>query len=94
MNDIKLGISKSRGYENVDLEEMRNEKTPQDVQGQGEFKIGGYPTVVKLPLSFASDEFNIIGAITVEIYNPTSFKTSIHDVVKRGFAQLLTYFEE
>lgn len=30
MNDIKLGISKSRGYENVDLEEMCNEKTPQD----------------------------------------------------------------
>ncbi len=30
MNDIKLEISKSRGYENVDLEEMCNKKTPQD----------------------------------------------------------------
>ncbi len=36
MNDIKLGISKSRGYENVDLEALRNEKTPQDVQNQEE----------------------------------------------------------
>ena len=41
MNDIKLGISKSRGYENVDLETLCNEKTPQDVQDQGEFHDKG-----------------------------------------------------
>lgn len=38
MNDIKLGISKSRGYENVDLEEMCNKKTPQDGELKGDDK--------------------------------------------------------
>ena len=94
MNDIELGISKSRGYENVDLEELRNKKTPQDAQDQVEYTIGGYPTVVKLPLSFSCDEFNTIGVITVEIYNSTSLKTSIHDVIERGCETILSYFKE
>lgn len=39
MNNIKLGISKSRGYENVDLEALRNEKIPQDGEEKGGNKM-------------------------------------------------------
>lgn len=38
MNDIKLGISKSRGYENVDLETLCNKKTPQDGEQKNTLK--------------------------------------------------------
>lgn len=94
MNDIKLGISKSRGYENVDLEELRNKKTPQDVQNQGEYTIGGYPTVIKIPLSFLSNECDIIGDLTVEIHDSTALKKSIHDAIERGCEFILSCFED
>lgn len=51
MNDIKLGISESRGYENVDLEEMCNKKTPQD----GELK-GGNRMEIKVSTDVANVE--------------------------------------
>ncbi len=51
MNGIKLGISESRGYENVDLEALRNEKTPQD----GELK-GGNRMEIKVSTDVANVE--------------------------------------
>lgn len=63
MNDIKLGISKSRGYENVDLEEMCNKKTPQD----GEQK-GGNKMEVKVSADVVSiEQLKDLVAVLVDI---------------------------
>ena len=57
------------------------------------YKIGGYPTLVKLPLCFSQDDSKVVATISVEIYDALVLKDSIHSVIERGCVELLKHYD-
>ncbi len=87
MNDIKLGISKSRGYENVDLEALCNEKTPQG--GEKIKSVSAWNGEVSVRVSGMKEFNELLGRAEKEAQQ---LKNTIDEL--RDFRLKLSFYEE